>query len=448
MDVVAMTVNGIWQGVLEVSGTEVEVVFKINEREDGSLFAAMDIPQQGALNIGVDRIRVSGKALRMDLGSLEASYQGKLDGESIKGDWYQSGQVFPLNLEKVDQAPRVARPQDPQGDLPYREEVVTVTGRDDIELEGTLTLPEGEGPFPAAHLITGSGAMDRNESIMGHRPFLVLADHLTRQGVAVLRLDDRGVGGSQGDARSSTTHDFAEDALSALSFLQGREEVDPKKVGLIGHSEGGLVAAMVASRSGEVAFAVLMTAPALPGEKVLYMQAAQVARAMGASDASVVKNRMLQERLFSALRDDEQIGAQALRKTVIDALEGMDEEEKQGLMMNEGNLQAQMEMVTSPWFRTYIRIDPREYLRKVRCPLLALFGEKDLQVSPHENARALRDALEAAGNEDYRVEVMPHLNHLLQRAKTGLPHEYGRIEETLSPKVLDLMSGWIGERFG
>src|SRR5665648_483941 len=319
-----------------------------------------------------------------------------------------------------------------------------------ITLAGTLTLPSGNGPFPAVLLITGSGPQDRNETIYNHSPFLVLADYLTRQDIAVLRVDDRGVGESTGDFSQATSEDFASDVLAGVEYLKTCKEIDPKKIGLIGHSEGGIIAPMVAVKSPDVAFIVLMAGTGLTGEEILYLQGALISRAMGVSEEDIIKNRQFNDKIFSVLKEEEdsEIAEKRLRQMFMEDWEKMSDEKKEQIGDPEVFLKAQLQSLLSPWLKFFLTYDPKPTLSKVKCPVLAINGEKDLQVPPKENLRAIEDALKTGGNQNYTIKELPGLNHLFQTAQTGVPAEYVKIEETISPEVLKIISDWILEQTG
>jgi uncharacterized protein len=335
------------------------------------------------------------------------------------------------------------RPQEPKKPYPYDEEEVGYENkRDGVKLAGTLTLPRGKGPFPAVLLITGSGSQDRNESLLGHKPFLVLADYLTRQGIAVLRVDDRGVGGSSGSVPNSTTENFAADVMAGIEFLKTRKEIDPKQIGLIGHSEGGLIAPMVAAQNDDVAFIVLMAGTGLTGEETLYQQGALILKAGGASAEQLAKQRATQESMFKILKWEKD--PLTIEKRLHEALSSsLTEEEKKKA---EQAIAAQIKLVNTPWFCYFLTLDPRPVLRKVKCPVLAINGENDLQVPANKNLREIEAALKAGGNKDLTIVRLPKLNHLFQTSETGSPNEYIKIEETIAPVALRTIGDWILKR--
>jgi pimeloyl-ACP methyl ester carboxylesterase len=335
------------------------------------------------------------------------------------------------------------RPQEPKKPYPYDEEEVAYENkRDGVKLAGTLTFPRGKGPFPTVLLITGSGPQDRNESLLGHKPFLVLADYLTRQGIAVLRVDDRGMGGSTGSVPNSTTENFAADVMAGIEFLKTRKEIDPKRIGLIGHSEGGMIAPLVAAQNGDVAFIVLMAGAGVTGEEILYLQGAMIMKASGASAGQLAKQRATQESMFKILKEEKDPAA-AEKRLREELSKSLTEEEKKKA---EQAIAAQIKLVNTSWFRFFLTLDPRPALRKVKCPVLALNGENDLQVPANENLREIEAALKAGGNNDVTIARLPKLNHLFQTSETGSPNEYIKIEETIAPVALRTIGDWILKR--
>jgi pimeloyl-ACP methyl ester carboxylesterase len=283
---------------------------------------------------------------------------------------------------------------------------------------------------------------------MGHRPFLVLSDHLTRHGVAVLRVDDRGVGGSTGSTMDSTSEDFAGDVLAGIEFLKSRKEVNAERIGLIGHSEGGMIAPMVAANSPDVAYIVMMAGLGMRGDEILFAQAEAMGKATGESEDLVAANREIQRKIFAIVRSEPDSAAaeKKIRESWQQSLPAMPEAIRKQ-MSAPGVLDGQLKMALSPWFRYFINYDPVPALKKVKCPVLALNGEHDLQV-PTENLPKIAAALEAGGNRDYEMVKLPGLNHLLQTSKTGALMEYGQIQETMSPVALEVMSAWIERHVG
>lgn len=443
----AENLAGAWQGKLNVSGSEIELVVRITRNTDGTYAARLDVPTQGVMDIPVSKIAVQDGTVRLEIAPIGGVFEGRLsaDGREMTGEWKQNGLALPLLLRWTDQAPVLRRPQEPAKPYPYREEEVTYENKPaGIKLAGTLTLPKGAGPFPAVILISGSGVQDRDEALIGHRPFLVLADYLTRRGMAVLRVDDRGVGGSTGDTLRSTSSDFAGDALAGVAYLKGRREIDAARIGLIGHSEGGLVAPLAATRSQDVAFIVLLAGPGLPGEQIIYLQTDLILRASGATDEQAARERELQESLFAVVKEesDPAPAAKRLREILAAYLDKLPPEEKAGLN-EEAFIEGQVKAVLSPWFRFFLTYDPRPALQQVSCPVLALNGEKDLQVPFRENLTAIEEALKAGRNKDFTVKSLPNLNHLFQTCTTGSPAEYGTIEETISPVALQAIGDWL-----
>ena len=445
-------IEGVWEGKLKVGGVELRLVLRVSKESDGSLNASVDSPDQGAMGLEVDSIELDDDGVtRFEMKTLSAKFEGTRDevGNTIVGEFTQAGTTLPLVLGWQERASELPRPQEPQKPYPYRAEEVRYENKaGGVTLAGTLTIPTQQGSFPAALLISGSGPQDRDESLFGHKPFLVLADYLTRMGIAVLRVDDRGVGGSTGQTRTSTSEDLAGDVEAGVAFLKTRPEVDPAKIGLIGHSEGGIIAPMVAAQSAEIAYVVLMAGPGLPGEEILILQGALVAKAEGKSDEQIAENRELQERIFEIIRSekDPQAAEARMRLTIKDGLTRLSAVDKEATSVTVEFVEAQVQAVQSPWFRFFLTYDPRPALRKVKCPVLALNGEKDLQVPARENLAAIEGALKVGHNPRMTVKELPKLNHLFQTSETGRISEYARNEETIAPIALELIGSWIKEQ--
>ena len=434
------SIEGSWEGALDVGGAKLRLVLKISKDKDGSLAAALDSLDQNAMDLPVSSMTLNGDALRFEMKEIGGLYEGTLnkDRSELSGTWRQGDNSLPLNLKRVEKKPDAplspaepkkpetpAKPQEPKKPYPYNEEEVSYENKaGGVKLAGTLTLPRTAGPFPAVVLITGSGPQNRNEELLGHKPFLVLADHLTRKGIAVLRVDDRGVGGSTGSISNSTSEDFAGDVLAGIEILKARKEINSKQIGLIGHSEGGLIAPMVAARSNDVAFIVLMAGPGLIGEEILYLQGALIAKASGTPDKTIARSRATQEAIFAVLKEEKDNAAaeKRIRENFSRMTAEMTDEQKKA-SANEATINAQLKMVLTPWFRYFLTYDPKPALMKLRCPVLAINGEKDLQVPPDEDLRVIEQTLAAAKNPDYKVMKLPGLNHLFQTCKTGAVSE-------------------------
>lgn len=445
-------IEGIWQGTLKFSGMELRIIFTISRTPGNTLTATYDVPEQNAIDVPVDKITFSKRVVRLEIIPIDGVYEGKLseDGVKIDGKWIQSGMTLPLVLERAHTKFEVKRPQEPKEPFPYRTEEVVFKNIDaGITLAGTLTLPPSEGSLPAVLLLSGSGAQDRDEAAFGHRPFLVLADYLTRRGIGVLRVDDRGVGGSTGDFDKATAMDYASDAMTCVAYLKSRKEIDHELIGLVGHSEGGMIASMVAVQSSDIAFIVLIASPGLAIKKMEYSEQARALKATGAGDDLIARNRAVQERLFAVINQetDNKVVRDEFTSIITEFFKGLGEEERKMTGMSEENLEVHIHdrfrKLHSPWFRFYLDYDPGTILRKVTCPVLAVIGEKDVQVTPEENLQAITKALEAGGNKNHTVKELPGLNHLLQTAETGNISEYGKIEETMAPAALQIIGDWI-----
>lgn len=441
--------SGVWSGKLELPNTiKLTVVFNISMNSDGTFTSTLDSPDQGAKGIPTESTTVIGDSINISIPAIRGAYKGKIffEDNKIEGKWYQGGMSLDLIVNKVDKVEEVKRPQEPKEPFPYNaEEVLFDNEKDNVTLAGTLTYPKEGNNFPAVVLITGSGGQNRNEELLGHKPFLVIADYLTRNGIAVLRFDDRGIAESTGNHESATSEDFAKDVLAAVEFLKERKEVDKSKIGLIGHSEGGLIAPIAAVKSNDVAFIILMAGPGIPGDSIIILQSELIERAEGSPEDEIQKSLAVQRKIYSAIKkiDDEKTLTESLNKIFIDELEKMTEEEKSKLGDPEVYKNMQMKILTSAWFKNFVKYNPIPTLEKVKCPVLAINGENDLQVPPKENLSAIETALKKAGNKNFETKLLPGLNHLFQTSSTGKVSEYGQIEETFSPMALETMLHWI-----
>jgi len=433
-------VVGDWSGSLQAGGAEFYLVLHVTEAE-GGLAATLDSPDQGAYGIVASSAVYASDTLTVGFAAIGGQYVGSLSAEgNLVGTWTQSGQTFPLEFSRSEGTSEANRPQEPTEPYPYAaEDVVFANAEAGINLAGTLTLPGGSGPHPAAVLISGSGPQDRNEEVFRHRPFLVLADHLTRQGIAVLRYDDRGVGESGGSFATATSADFATDAAAAIRYLQDRPEIHPGRIGLIGHSEGGVIAPLLASESDDVAYVVMIAGPGVRGDSLLMMQGEAINRAAGATEQQIATNRDLQRQLFAA------VSSHAPGSELEAEIRQLFDESASG--MTSAQVDGQVAFLTSPWVRWFLAHDPARVLERLTIPTLAVTGTKDLQVPAEANLSAIEAALTVAGNPDFTVVPLVGLNHLLQTAESGLITEYGRIEETIAPIALQTIADWIAERF-
>jgi len=439
-------VEGTWQGTLNVGAVSLRLGLHVAKDASGALVSTLDSIDQGAMGIPVGTTKFDQGKLHLELPNLRASFDGTLsaDGNEISGTFTQGGDL-PLTFRRVAEVEKLKRPQTPKAPFPYVAEDVTYEGQGGVKLAGTLTLPKGSGPFPAAILITGSGPQDRDETLFEHKPFFVIADALTRRGIAVLRVDDRGVGKSAGKSSEATLDDLAGDVLAGTAYLRGRKEVDGNRIGLIGHSEGGIVGPLAASRDPRVAFVVMLAGTGVPGDQVMERQAEMIAHSAGASDAAIAQNRTVQKAMIEALRDSKDPqGAVAKMRLSWEKLKfSAPDDVRQQMASHEQAVFAQVAAFASPELRSFVFYDPAPTLRKLKMPILALNGSRDLQVSPAQNLPVIAAALAAGGNKDYTTKELPGLNHLFQQCHECTLAEYTTLEETFSPSALELMGDWI-----
>lgn len=442
-----------WSGQVDLPGMPLRLTVHLTPKPGGAWEGTIDIPQQGVRGLALRDVEVSDEELDFVLappGTTEerwAIFALGRTGAEARGVLDQGGRSFPTSLRRLapgeDTGPR--RPQTPKEPFPYATREVTVR-RGEVALACTLALPAGEGPRPAVVMLSGSGAQDRDEAIFDHRPFAVIADHLARGGIASLRCDDRGVGGSTGKYMETTEEELALDAVAMIDALAGEAGIRGDAIGLLGHSEGAIVAPQAAAGAGKkVAFMVLLAGPAVKAEEILVAQIEDLGRAAGKSEEAVGREVKAERALLAVLG-----GAKAKDKgAVTAAVEALVAVQTEGQSLDEGTRTAvvnqTVDQLVTPWFVSFVRNDPAKWLRRAKkIPTLALNGERDLQVRASVNLPAMKKAM--AGARDLTTEALPGLNHLFQPAERGTVEEYEKIEVTIAPAVLERIAGWIGER--
>jgi len=440
--ITAQDLSGKWMGILKIQGMELDLYFNISKKEN-NYSATLDVPKQGAQRIPVTAVELKDSTLNISVGALGMTYFGILKNDSlVKGEFKQMGRLLPLDLKRVDgKSIELVRPQTPQPPFPYREENVSFKNlKDNISLSGTLTLPADKSNFPIVILISGSGPQNRNAEIFGHQPFWVIADYLTRQGIGVLRYDDRGTAESEGHFNLATSFDFAEDVRAAVTYLKNRKDISIHKIGLMGHSEGGMIAPIVASDPNTVDFLVLLAGPGLPGKELMLLQKATLEKASKVPAPMIERGQVVMSGAYDRIIQTEPSDL-SLKDSLIAYFRT-----SYNNLIPEDQLHNLVQQISNPWMINFIKYDPSPILQKVQVPVLALNGEKDLQVPPKENLAAIESALKKGGNTSVIVKEFPNLNHLFQSCETGLVNEYGLLEETFSEEVLVEISQWIKMR--
>lgn len=434
--------KGDWYGVLKVQGLELPLLFHV-EKSGDDYKTTMDSPQQGATNIPVTITIVKDSNISFEIIAAKIKYDGILKNDIIIGTFNQNGQSFTLNLSHQNKIKEVIKkPQEPIAPYPYySEEVIFNNAKDEVKLAGTLTLPTRNGNYPVIILISGSGPQNRDCELLGHKSFLVISDFLTRNGIGVLRFDDRGVGASTGSFQKATSADFVTDVESAIAYLKTRSEVNKNQIGLLGHSEGGLIATIIGSKSNFVDFIVLVASPGIPGDELLLLQKEKIERASGLSEKEITAGIDLNRRIFNKVtssKNDTQ-----LKNEIYSTLVAFNEEQTSDEQQTDNEINTIVETITSPWFYYFLNFKPIPSLEKIKCPVLVLAGEKDLQVPSLENIASIEKAFKKGKKSNFKTVVYPKLNHLFQEAETGLPGEYATIEETFSPKALEEIKNWL-----
>ncbi|WP_420570654.1 alpha/beta hydrolase family protein [Kordia sp.] len=443
----AQDISGTWKGSLSIPGMELPIAFNISEA-DGTYTTTLDSPNQNAFGIPIDKTTFQDNKLTITQSQMGIEYTATLVEGTFKGTFRQSGQELPLQLVKGEKEKKKVRPQEPKKPFPYAAEDVTFENAKagNIKLAGTLTVPKDVKNPPVVILISGSGPQNRDEELLGHKPFLVLADHLTRQGIAVLRFDDRGTAQSEGNFSEATSFDFATDVEAAMAYLQTRKDVvDANKIGLVGHSEGGLIAPIIAARNKNVAFCVLLAGPGVGGKEVLLTQGKKAAELEDYPAIDIENSQKASAKVFDIAANYKGDESKEEILAIFQELKTKMTNEKAKAEFTDQAMNQQVEMITSPWMRAFLGYDPQTSLRKVNCPVLAINGEKDFQVLPKLNLDAIEKGLKH--NKDVTIKEFKNLNHLFQTSKTGALSEYSEIEETFAPVALNFVSEWINARF-
>jgi uncharacterized protein len=441
----AQDIVGKWNGILEVQGTQLPLVFNIS-KADAGYSGTFDSPTQGAKDIKLNSTTYENGVLTLKYDQLKIEYTGTLNKDNIiEGTFKQGGYSAPLNLSKKEvEIKKANRPQEPKPPYSYYTEDVTFKNeKAGVTLAGTLSLPAKDGKYPIVVLVSGSGPQNRNEELLGHKPFLVIADYLTKNGIGVLRYDDRGVAKSTGVFKTATSFDFADDATAAVNYLKTR--VEAGKIGIAGHSEGGVIAPIVAAKNKNVNFIILLAGTGVVGDKLLLEQTYLISKADGASAADLVKAKKTNEQIFSLIKKatSEEQAKKELTILLKKEIKNMTEADKPKDISEDDFIKQQVAQMANPWMMNFLRYDPAINLKKVKCPVLALNGDKDLQVPSAMNLPAIKKAVMSNGNKNVTTKEFKNLNHLFQETTTGSPTEYSIIEQTISPLVLEEMLNWI-----
>ncbi len=455
----SQSITGNWEGTLNANGTELPVVFHIAKDSTGKLVGLMDSPKQMAYGLKCTSIFVNGDSVILEMKSFGGKFKGIVssDNKTLTGNWFQGGASLPLDLKKTNDVAtikEIKRPQTPKPPFVYFSDEVSYSNADkSVTFGGTFTYPMNKvlKKYPTVILITGSGQQDRDETILQHKPFAVIADYLTKKGMALLRVDDRGIGKTTGNFRTSTTADFAQDVETSLAYLKTRKEVDTNKIGLIGHSEGGMIAPMVAGRRKEIKFIVLLAGPGVAIKELMVQQNIDVLTAAGISKNEAGLYGSLFKNLLATVLPEKDTAIamknatavftnwqKSITENVVKNTTGVTDEKSKTQFIT-----AFVNQVNQPWFNYFIKFNPADYLSKIHCAVLALNGQKDIQVAAVPNLTAIDKILTAGKVQNFTTQSIPGLNHLFQHCKSCTVQEYAELEETFAPEVLQLMSDWI-----
>lgn len=444
-------IDTIWSGHIEIMTQKIGIraAFYI---KDGKRIGFLDIPEQGAILLELEKIKFKNQNVYFELPVINAKaiFDGKYWGDSISGKFSQSGiEGTFLLIKGTTEQKTDFNDTIPQ---PYNSEEITFYN-DGNSFSGTITYPKDEGKkFPAVIMITGSGPQNRDEEIFGFKIFKIIAEHLTKNGIAVLRYDDRGTGGSKGKTvNESTTEDFGGDVIAALEYLKTKEYINQDKIGLIGHSEGGIVAPLAAAKSNDFSFLVLIAGTGVKGIDILKEQSKLIMQADSSSEEEINGYIAMIDLIYETLNKDGNIKEleETLKKNVLENYEKMTAEQKKSIKDKDEyvkqTVKGTINQFGSTWFRYFLNYDPIKALEKINIPVLMIFGEKDLQVSPNQNQPPMEEALRKAGNTNFKTVVFPNANHLFQEAVTGSPSEYSKLPKEFVPGFLEEISNWINQ---
>lgn len=443
--------KGTWEGTLKV-GQEIHVIFNILENNDHSLTSTTDSPDQSIFGFKCDTTFISGDSIKIEIKGFRASFAAKLTSDSTMSGIVTQGLSMPIVLKRKSTVVKDKYPQTPKPPFPYKSEDVEYDNTDkSLHYGATITIPEGKGPFPAAVLITGSGGQDRDETILGHKVFAVLADALTRNGIVVLRVDDRGMGKSTGDIASSTSEDFAKDVNTSFDYLLSRPEVNKKKAGLIGHSEGGMIAPMVATQRSDVNYIVLLAGPGIRSSELMMEQNKAILSSSGISQPAVDAYMLYYRKIMDIVNSS--ADSLAIIKSIANASKQWADTTDAALQKEFYSSDTQREQQTlllaqilaTKWFGYFLRFDPQPNLEKLRCKVLAINGNKDVQIIAGSNLAGIEKSLKKSKTKTYTVKELPGLNHLFQTCNKCTYTEYGELEETFSPVALKEINDWLNK---
>jgi uncharacterized protein len=446
------TFLGIWEGKINV-GVELRMIFRFSQDASGNFIATLDCPDQGIKDVKASSLQLTADSVYLGISQFQAKYSGKLTNDSLISGTFQQGAPLPLNFKRITHVAEIVRAQTPVAPFPYMVEDLVYYNTDrSIAYGATITIPRGKGPFPAVLLLTGSGQQNRDEEILGHKPFAVIADHLTRNGFIVLRVDDRGMGKTTGDIFSATTRDFANDAIVGINYLKDRKEVDKKKIGLMGHSEGAMIAQIIAAERNDIDFVVMLAGPGEPTLKVMNDQNEAMLTKLGFAKEYVAAYMSLYNQILTTMLYSDSSSHVGNVKAVVEkwmattpvnivlATTGIRDESTKKNFIDQF-----VGQLSSPWFKYFLRYDPAENIKKISAEVLAVNGSKDIQVISESNLKAIEAALKSGKSTVFEVRDLKGLNHLFQECSTCAASEYGKLEQTISPVLLDTITEWMNK---
>ncbi len=446
-----------WSGVLNAGGQKIELRLNLIQNADKTYSSNWDIPAQKVKGLASSKTELLNNQLSVEIKMIGASYSGSLNmsGDKVDGAWSQSGMSFPLNMETVKEGQEekiFIKPQTPKPPFAYNVKDFVYEGNETkLSYGATLTYPKEDKKFPLIILITGSGRQDRDETIFDHKPFAVIADYLTKKGYAVLRVDDRGAGKSTGDFSNSTTADFAQDVEEHIRYAKNLPMIDTNQIGLLGHSEGGLIAPMVAVRNKSVSFVILLAGPGVEIGELMAMQNEMVLKSAGISQEAINTYIPLYKNLMKTIVSINSI--QDANAKAIEIVKNWYSNTDKNLVKATTNISSESdinkfattmsETLSTKWWKYFASYNPQIALQKLKCPVLAINGSSDIQVPADANLKAIELGLKKAGNKKGTTMKFDNLNHLFQKCTKCTVQEYGELENTIEPEVLEYIYNWL-----
>lgn len=452
-----LTIDGNWKGNIKILGSKLEIIVVIDTESKEEKYS-IKLPTQTKKILPLSNFSKENNKIHFDLDTPngKATFDGVVEKEKMNGKFIQNGLEGSFEVERKNNESNeiISKKAETKTEKPYKEEFVTVENNS-IKLAGTLTLPKTGSNFPSIILITGSGPQNRDEELLGFKPFEQIADNFSKKGFAVLRCDDRGVAESTGDFSSATSYDFSTDIEAMLNYLKTRKELNSKKIGLLGHSEGGMIVNLLASRNKDVAFAIMMAGTSVNGKEILESQTDLISKANGATEKEMESNKKLATEIYKLIFSEKTTDKdwlsveEKIKAEIIKEYPNMSKEMKASIKNVDeyanNSAKGILGFYKSKWMLYFIKHEPIQDIEKVTIPVLALFGEKDLQVEAKLNIEAMNKLFKKTKQKNYTIKTLKDANHLFQKATNGSPSEYENLDKKFVDDFFSTMETWLKE---